>query len=197
MLQQIVKALWKIIQQILGIAEPEFVWKWMGEEGHPRWSLGFWYDGFNYQALMELSPNRPKSIGLFVDYPCLGSIEVGNGVHYLPALMPSHRLAELMDLGMAKPMAERALKREIRSEMNLTDEYETGVWTAYKLTVMVKRGRTVLASTSVDGLKVDPHRLMLGGELHITTSALSQRVSLRDSALLRLKEMTHSAVQLH
>jgi hypothetical protein len=194
MLQQIVKTLWKSIQKILGIADPEYVWKWIGENGSPSWSLGFWFDSFNYQAVLQPSANRPASIGLFVDYPCMGSIDVGNGVHYLPALKPAHRLSELLESGMSKQMAERTLKREIRSEMSLTDEFEMGVWQAYKLIVMVKRGRTVLAIESVDGLKVDPHQLMLGGELHVTSIALSHRVSLRDAALLRLKDMSHAVI---
>lgn len=197
MLRQILKAFLNGLQMLLGIADPEHVWKWIGTEGSPRWSLGFWFDGFNYQAILEPSQRHPKTIGMFLDYPCTGSIDVGDGVHYLPALMPSHRLAELIDSGLSKAMAERAVKREIRNEMNLTDEFEAGVWSPYKLTVMVKRGRTVLATKSVDGLKVDPHRLMLGGELHVTNCALSHRAGLRDAALQRLKDMSHAVMHLH
>jgi len=194
MLQQIVKAIWKALQVFLGIADPEHVWKWIGQQGSPRWSLSFWYDGFNYQAVIEPSIRRPNAVGMFMDYACTGSIDVGDGVHYLPALLPSHRLDELIDSGLTKQAADRALKREIRSEMALTDDYEAGLWCPYKLTVLVKRGRTVLASKSVDGLKLDPQRLMLGGELHVTTVALSYRASLRGAALKRLKDMSHAVI---
>lgn len=197
MLRQILMSLWNDLQVLLGIADPEHVWKWIGTEGSPRWSLGFSFDGFNYQAILEPSQRHPKTIGMFLDYSCTGSIDVGDGVHYLPALMPSHRLAELIDSGLSQSMAERALKREIRNEMKLTDDFEAGLWSPYKLTVLAKRGRTVLASKSVDGLKVDPHRLMLGGELYLTKCAMSHRDDLRDAALQRLKDMSRSAVHIH
>jgi hypothetical protein len=194
MLKQIVKAIWKALQVFLGISDPEHVWKWIGQEGNPRWSLSFWYDGFNYQAILQPSMRRPNAVGMFMDYACSGSIDVGEGIHYLPALMPSHRLQELIDSGLSKQAADRALKREIRTEMALTDAYDAGLWCSYKLTVLVKRGRTVLASKSTDGLRMDPQRLMLGGELHVTDVALNHRVLLRDAAIKRLKSMSSSAM---
>lgn len=197
MLQKIVLVLWKGIQQILGIADPEHVWKWIGEEGKPRWSLGFWFDGFNYQAVLEPSQSRPKTIGLFVSGPCPGSVNVGGGVHYLPALLPGHRLAELKEQGMSSSQVERVLKREIRYEMSLADEFENGLWESYRMTVMVKRGRTVLATRVIDGLKLDPNRLMLGGETHVNTCATSQAAALRDEALQSLKGMAHAVIHLH
>lgn len=182
------------IASLLGIASAEHEWKWSGQPGTPRWELLFDFDGFQYAAELAPSNGRPANIGRFSDYPCVNSMEMASGVHYVPTRHKAIVLQDFIDSGMSAFQADRAYRKLLRHEMTATDEYDRGMWTTYRMVVSIKRGRSELATDTIDGINTDPSVLMFGGELHVTEAALGLRDSLRQAAIDKLKFMSNMSV---
>lgn len=182
------------IASLLGIASTEHEWKWSGQPGSPRWELLFDFDGFQYAADLVPSLGRPASIGRFSDYPCVNSMEIVDGVHYVPTRHKAIVVQDFLDSGMSALQADRAYRKHLRNEMTATGDYDRGMWTTYRMVVSIKRGRSELATDTIDGIVTDPSVLMFGGELHVTEAALGLRDSLRHAAIEKLKFMSNMSV---
>jgi hypothetical protein len=196
MLQTIGKKLLAFLV-FMGIRSPEYLWKWSGQPGEPRWELRFTHDGFSFHAVIAPTFGRPCNIGRFVSYAGIDTIKVAGEEYYLPARSIAILKTESRAAGLTDTQADRAMRRTLQKEMQLADDYECGRWLPYRMTVGIKRGRTELAMESMDGITMDPALLILGGEEHITKLALSLRASLCSVALLRLKSMASPVIHFN
>lgn len=173
----------------LGITPAKYVWMWCGEPGWPRWDLEFDSEGFSFRAVLAPDLNRPSFVGRFVTFAGPDTVSLDGKTFYIPARLPSLVKEELIDSGMTPTQAEKQWRRVVQKEMLVTDSFDRGYVKTYSVNIVVKRGRSELASTSCGEILMDPALLILGGETHVTDIVLAERQMLISAALSNLKQM--------
>lgn len=178
-----------LILTLVGKTAPKYVWMWCGEPGWPRWDLEFDSEGFSFRAVLSPDLNSPSFVGRFVSFAGPDTVSFDGKSFYIPARMPSVVKEELIESGMTPAQAEKQWRRLVQKEMLITDSYERGYVKTYSVNIVVKRGRSELASTMRGEILMDPALLILGGETHVTQIVLDERQMLMSAALSSLKQM--------
>ena len=180
--------LWTRVVLVLGLATPEYIWQWCGEPGYPRWDLFFESEGFAFKALMQPDIVRPTYLGRFVSFAGPDTVMLGQDF-YIPSRQKSVVVNELIESGLTAAQAEKLWVKQVKNEAHLTDQYDRGFFKTYMVKITVRRGRSELAHTTLNGIIMDPAMLILGGEKHVTARVMDQREMLISAADWSLKEM--------
>lgn len=182
------RTLWTRVVFTLGLATPEHKWQWCGEPGYPRWDLFFQSEGFLFKAVMQPDIVRPVHVGRFVSFAGPDTVAIDQSF-YIPARSKSVVVNELIESGLTSAQAEKLWAKQVKKEAYLTDQYDRGFFKTYMVKITVRRGRSELAHTTLNGIIMDPAMLILGGEEHVTELVMDQREMLISAADWSLKEM--------